>query len=69
MARKGRGGEYIVIAILVGLIVIAILAYAVYTVLNMLPIPQPIKTLIYLLVALIILVWVLDTAGIYHFPL
>ena len=44
------------IGILVGLIVIAILAYAVYTVLNMLPIPQPIKTLIYLLVALIILV-------------
>ena len=54
------------ISILVALIVIAILAYAVYTVLGMLPIPQPIKTLIYLLVALIILLWVLDAAGIYH---
>ncbi len=48
------------IGILIGLIVIAIICYAVYLVLGMLPIPQPIKTLIWLLIAVIFLIIILD---------
>lgn len=55
-----------VLGILLSLIVTAIIIYAVYLVLNMLPIPQPIKTLIWLVLAIIFLVMILNNTGLYH---
>jgi hypothetical protein len=55
------------IELLVGLILLCILLYAVYTVLGMLTLPPSITTLIYLLIAVIVLLWVLDRFGLYSF--
>lgn len=54
------------ITVLIVLMTIGIIIFAVYTILNMLPIPEPIKTLIWLLVALIFLVWILSATNLYH---
>lgn len=54
------------ISFLVTLIVMGIVIYAVYLVLNMLPLPQPIKTLVYLVIAVIFLVMLLSATGISH---
>ena len=54
------------IELLVTLILVCIVVYAVYVVMGMLTLPAPIKQLIYLLIAVIVLFWMLDRFGIYH---
>lgn len=48
------------IGILIALIILAIIIYAVYLVVGMLHVPQPIQTLIWLLIAAIFLIIILD---------
>lgn len=57
------------IGILVTLIILAIIAYAVYIVIGMFALPQPIKQLVYLLTGVILLVFLLNQLGIYHVAL
>ncbi len=52
------------VGILIALIVIAIICYAIYIVLGMLPLPQPVKTLVWLLVAVIFLIVILEALGV-----
>lgn len=54
------------VELLIALILLCVLVYAVYTVLGMVNLPAPIKTLVYLLIFVIVLFFVLDRAGIYH---
>ncbi len=51
------------ISLLVMLIVLCIVIYAVYIVLGMITLPAPIKTLIYLLIACIVLIFLLNHFG------
>lgn len=51
------------IELLIGLLVLAIVIYAVYVVLGMIPLPQPIKTLVWLILAVIFLVILLGQVG------
>ncbi len=51
------------ISLLVMLILLCILIYAVYVVLGMLTLPPQVKTLIYLLIAVIVLVFLLNHFG------
>jgi hypothetical protein len=55
------------IGLLVTLVILCVVIYAVHIVVGMIALPQPIKTLIYLLIAVIVLLWMLDRFGIYHF--
>lgn len=52
------------LTILVTLLVVAIIAYVAYLVIGMLHIPQPILTIIYIIVGLVLLLWVLNAVGI-----
>lgn len=52
------------VSILLSLIILGILIYAVYLIVGMLPIPQPIKTLVWLLVAVVFLIVLLNMLGI-----
>lgn len=51
----------LVIYLLVG----GVLLYLLQVVLQLWPIPQPIKTVIIVLVALVVLLWILSTLGIF----
>jgi hypothetical protein len=53
------------IELLVTLLILCIVIYAVYVVLGMLNLPPPIRTLIYLLIAVVVIVWLLQRFGLY----
>lgn len=55
------------IGFLVSLIVIVAIIYVVNLVLAQLSLPQPIKQIVYLIIGLVVLFWLLDAAGLYHF--
>lgn len=57
------------IELLITLLIMAIVIYVIYLVLGMINLPPPIKTIVYLIVGLILLVWLLDAAGLYHLNL
>lgn len=52
------------ISLIIYLILGGIIVYIVYWIVGMLTLPQPIKTAICLLVALLVLIWLLATMGI-----
>lgn len=62
-AAETMGGASL-ISILVWLLVFGIIVYAVFLVLGMLPLPQPIKTIIVLLIAVVMVIWLLARLGI-----
>ena len=49
---------------LVSLLVLCIVIYVIYLILNMIQLPAPIKTIVYLIVGLVLLVWLLRYFGI-----
>jgi len=53
------------IGFLVFALVAAIVIYVIYLILGMINLPAPIKTIVYLIVALFILLWLLSATGIY----
>lgn len=55
------------ISLLIYLIIGGILIYIVMWIVGMLAIPQPIKTAITILIALIVVLWILSTLGIFSF--
>ncbi len=57
------------ISLLIALFVIAIILYVVNMIIGMLALPPQAKTIAYLIVGLIFLVWLLNTLGLYHFAL
>jgi hypothetical protein len=55
------------IEFLISMLVLAIIIYVVVLVVGMLPLPPQVKTIVYLIVGVILLVAVLNQAGIYDF--
>ena len=57
------------ISFLVTCLFAAVILYVVYRLIGMIPLPEPIKTIVYCIVGLIAVAWVLDFTGIYHLNL
>lgn len=57
------------IALLVGLLIAAAVVYVVYLIVGMINLPAPLKNIVYIIMAIIILVWLLSYFGLYSFPL
>ena len=51
------------ISILISILVLAVIAYAVYVVINFIPVPEPIKTIVWLIFGLIVLIKLLALVG------
>ena len=51
------------VSFLVAIVIIAIVIYAVKVLLDWLTLPQPIKTLIWLVVAVVVILWLLNKFG------
>lgn len=54
------------ISLLITLLIGAIIIYVVYLIVGMLSLPQPIKNIVFLIIGVIVLVWLLQTFGLYH---
>lgn len=57
------------ISFLVTLLIIAVIVYAAVLLVNYLPLPQPVKTIAFLIVGLIGLLYLLSSLGLYTVPL
>lgn len=55
------------IELLVSLLIAAAIIYIVYLILGMIELPAPIKNIVYIILALIILLWLLKFFGLYSF--
>lgn len=64
---EDKGGH--MIALLVSLLILCVIVYVANLIIAQLGLPPPVKTIVYLIVGLIFLVWLLDTLGIYHLAL
>ena len=56
------------IELLIALLIAAVLIYVVNLVIGMLALPPQVKTIAYIIVALIFLFWLLDYFSLYSFP-
>ena len=54
------------ISILITLLLVAAVVYILYLILGMITLPAPIKTIIYMVAGLIILIWLLQYFGLYQ---
>lgn len=52
--------------LLIYLLIGGLIVYVVYWIIGMLTLPQPIKTVILAIVALVVLLWLLSTLGIFR---
>jgi len=59
----------LLIAILVALIVIAVVVWGISKILGVLIIPEPFKTIIWVIVVLVAVLTFLEMSGLYHFTL
>jgi hypothetical protein len=57
------------ISLLIGLIILVVIVYIANILVNMLALPPQVKTIIYVVIALIALLWILSYLGVYSFPL
>lgn len=57
------------ISFLVTLLLAVVVVYVVHLVIDMLGLPQQVKTIAYLIIGLIVLFWLLSFLGLYTFPL
>lgn len=57
------------IEFLVSMLILCIVVYVIYLVLNMIQLPAPIKTIVYLIVGLVLLVAILNYTGVYSLNL
>jgi hypothetical protein len=58
----------LLLAILVGLIVIGVLLWGIYKILSVVPVPEPFKTIIWVLVVIVAVFVFLEMSGLYHLP-
>ena len=54
--------------LLVSLLIGAIVIYVVHLIIGMINVPAEVKTIAYLIVGIIVLLWLLDLFGLYHLP-
>jgi len=57
------------ISLLITLLIVAVIVYVVKIILDLLPLPVPAKTIVYIIFALIVVVYLLNMFGIYSTPL
>ena len=55
------------IGILVAIIVVGVLLWAIFKILAVVPIPEPFKTIIWVIVVVIAVLTFIEIAGLYHF--
>jgi len=55
------------IGILVALIVVGVIIWGIWKILGVVPIPEPFKTIIWVIVVIIAVLTFVDIAGLYHF--
>lgn len=55
------------IEMLVGLLVLALIVYVVHVIIGMLNLPAQAKTIVYIIVAIIVLLYLLNFFGLYNF--
>lgn len=55
------------IELLITLILVAVVVYVINLIIGMLNLPPQVKTIAYLILGLIVLFWLLDFFGVYHF--
>lgn len=53
------------VRLLIYLLIGGLIVYAVYWIVGMLTLPQPVKTVILIIIAIIVLLWLLSTFGIF----
>ena len=54
------------IGIIVALAILIVVVWIVYSLINFIPMPAPLRTILYAILALIVLLEVLDFFGLYH---
>lgn len=57
------------IGILVAIIIVGVLLWAIYKVLGVVPIPEPFKTIIWVIAVVVAVLIFVQIAGLYHFDL
>jgi len=57
----------LLIGILVALIVIGVILWGIYKVLGVVPIPEPFRTIIWVIVVIVAVIAFLQISGLYHF--
>jgi hypothetical protein len=57
------------LGILIALIVIGVLVWGISKILSVVPVPEPFKTIIWVIVVIVAVFAFLDISGLYHFPL
>ena len=55
------------IGILVALIVVGVIIWGIYAILGVVPIPEPFKTIIWVIVVIVAVLTFIQIAGFYHF--
>ncbi len=60
---------HILLGILVALIIIGVIVWAISKILGVVPIPEPFKTIIWVIVVVIAVFTFLEISGLYHFNL
>lgn len=59
----------LLLSILVAIIVIGVLVWGLQKILSVVPIPEPFKTIIWVIVVIVAVFAFLEISGLYHFPL
>lgn len=59
----------LLIGILVALIVIGVVVWGIYAILNVIPIPEPFKTIVWVIVVIIAVLAFVQISGLYHINL
>lgn len=57
------------ISILISLLILCVVVYVIKLILDMLPLPSPAKTIVYIVFSLIVILYLLNMFGIYHVAL
>lgn len=57
------------ISLLITLLIGAVVLYVVYLIVGMVNLPEPIKRIVYIIIGIIVLLWLLDSFGLYHVAL
>lgn len=59
----------LLLGILVALIVIGVIVWGIYKILSVVPVPEPFKTIIWVIVVIVAVFAFLQISGLYNFPI
>jgi len=59
----------VLLGILIALIIIGVVVWGIQKILGVVPIPEPFKTIIWVVVVIVAVFAFLEVSGVYHFPI